>query len=167
MKNGTATEPEGTSASNEPKAADRRPLALLGYLAIGMFLGFVFIQSEVVSWYRIQEMFRFQSFHMYGIIGSAVAVAAVCVQLIKRFDLRTVDGEPIRLAPKQWGNSRIPAARYWIGGTIFGIGWALLGACPGPIFALLGSGITVMVIALLAAVAGTWAYALLRPYLPH
>ena len=112
-------------------------------------------------------MFRFQSFHMYGIIGGAVAVAVISLQLIKRFDIRTVDGEPIRLAPKQWGDSRIPGARYWIGGTLFGVGWALLGACPGPIFALFGSGVTVLIVALLAALLGTWAYALLRPYLPH
>ena len=166
-KPSTVQEPEGGAASPEQGPADRRPLALLGYLAIGMFLGFVFIQSEVVSWYRIQEMFRFQSFHMYGIIGGAVAVAVISLQLIKRFDIRTVDGEPIRLAPKQWGDSRIPGARYWIGGTLFGVGWAMLGACPGPIFALLGSGVTVLIVALLAALLGTWAYALLRPYLPH
>jgi len=144
-----------------------RPLFLLAYLLIGAYLGLIFVQSEVVSWFRIQEMFRFQSFHMYGIIGSAVLVGVVSVQIIKRLNPRTLTGERVQLSPKEWGDSRIPAARYWIGGTLFGMGWALLGACPGPIFALLGSGITVMVVALVAALAGTWAYAALRPYLPH
>lgn len=141
--------------------------ALLGYFAIGTFLGVLFMMSEVASWFRIQEMFRFQSFHMYGIIGSAVVVAAISVQLIKRFNLRTLNGEPIRLSPKEWGSSRIPAARYWIGGTLFGLGWALLGACPGPMFALLGGGISIIALAIVAAMAGTWAYAALRSHLPH
>lgn len=151
-----------------------RPLALLVYGLIGAYLGFVFVQSEVVSWFRIQEMFRFQSFHMYGIIGSAVAVAMLSVQLIKRLGLKTVHGEPIRLAPKEWGDSRIPGARYWMGGIAFGLGWALLGACPGPLFALLGigvgvpaSGLLIMLVPLAAAMAGTWAYAALRAKLPH
>jgi uncharacterized protein len=144
-----------------------RPLALVGYMVVGAYLGLVFVQSEVVSWFRIQEMFRFQSFHMYGIIGTAVAVAAVSVWLIRRLDLRTVHGEPIQLSPKDWGDSRIPGARYWIGGTLFGMGWALVGACPGPMFALLGAGIPVLVVALASAVLGTWAYAVARPRLPH
>jgi len=141
--------------------------ALLGYFLIGAYLGVVFIQSEVVSWFRIQEMFRFQSFHMYGIIGSAVAVALLSVQIIRRLGIRSLDGEPIRIAPKEWGDSRIPAARYWIGGTLFGVGWALLGACPGPMFALVGSGITVILVAIAAAMAGTWTYSALRSHLPH
>ncbi len=142
-------------------------LGLAGYLVLGTFLGFVFVMSEVVSWYRIQEMFRFQSFHMYGIIGGALVVAALSLQVIQRLGLSDRAGRPIRTAPKEWGGSSIPAARYWIGGGLFGVGWALLGACPGPIFALLGSGVTVMVVGLAAAVAGTWAYALVRPQLPH
>lgn len=151
-----------------------RPGALLVYGLIGAYLGFVFVQSEVVSWFRIQEMFRFQSFHMYGIIGSAVAVAMLSVQLIKRLDLKTVHGEPIRLSPKEWGDSRIPGARYWMGGIAFGLGWALLGACPGPLFALLGigvgvpaSGLLIMLVPLAAAMAGTWFYAAIRSKLPH
>jgi uncharacterized protein len=144
-----------------------RPLALLGYLLVGAYLGVVFVQSEVVSWFRIQEMFRFQSFHMYGIIGTAVAVAALSVWLIKQLGLKTVHGESIQLSPKDWGDSRVPGARYWIGGTLFGMGWALVGACPGPIFALLGAGVSVLVVALASAVLGTWAYAALRPLLPH
>jgi uncharacterized protein len=144
-----------------------RPGALLAYFAIGAFLGLLFIMSEVASWYRIQEMFRFQSFHMYGIIGSAVAVAALSVQIIKRMELKALDGTPIRLQPKEWGDSRIRGARYWIGGTLFGLGWALIGACPGPMFALLGGGISIMLLGLLAALAGTWSYAVLRDRLPH
>lgn len=137
---------------------------LLGYLLLGICYGIVFTKAEVISWFRIQEMFRFQSFHMYGIIGSAVVVAAVSVYLIRRYSASTVRGEAIDIHPKKWG--RI-GSRYWIGGTIFGIGWALLGACPGPIFTLIGTGVTVIVVALLSALAGTWAYAYLRPRLPH
>lgn len=151
-----------------------RPLALLAYAAIGAGLGAVFVQSEVVSWFRIQEMFRFQSVHMYGIIGSAIAVAALSVWLLQRLGVTTLHGEPIRLPPKTWGEGRVPGARYWMGGTVFGLGWALLGACPGPIFALFGvglaspaTGLSVMAVAFLAAMAGTWAYALIRHRLPH
>lgn len=140
-----------------------RPQGLLVYLLIGIFFGIVLVKSEVVSWFRIQEMFRFQAFHMYGIIGSAVVVAALSIQIIKRLGITTVTGEPIVLSPKVWGTG----TRYWLGGTIFGLGWALLGACPGPIFALLGTGVTVMVVGLASALVGTWTYGLLRPRLPH
>ncbi|NNF57249.1 MAG: YeeE/YedE family protein [Rhodothermaceae bacterium] len=143
------------------------PLALLAYGLFGAYLGLVFTKGEVISWFRIQEMFRFDSVHMYGIIGSAVAVAGVSVWLIKRLGLTTVHGEPIRLTPKQWGDSRLPGARYWMGGITFGFGWALLGACPGPLFALLGGGVSVMAVALVSALVGTWAYAALRAHLPH
>ncbi|MEX2399221.1 MAG: DUF6691 family protein [Rhodothermales bacterium] len=149
--------------TGETSDAARPGLGLLIYLVIGIGFGIVLVRSEVVSWFRIQEMFRFQSFHMYGIIGSAVMVAALSIQIIKRMGLKTVAGEPIAISPKEWGKG----TRYWLGGTIFGLGWALLGACPGPIFALLGSGITVMVVALVSALAGTWTYAALRPRLPH
>ncbi len=141
----------------------RPGLGLLIYLLIGIGFGIVLVRSEVVSWFRIQEMFRFQSFHMYGIIGSAVVVAALSIQLIKRSGMKTWDGKPIAINPKEWGQG----VRYWLGGTIFGLGWALLGACPGPIFALLGSGVTVMVAGLVSALCGTWAYAAMRPRLPH
>jgi uncharacterized membrane protein YedE/YeeE len=151
----------------EALEAGNRPLALLGYLLLGAGLGIVFVQSEVVSWFRIQEMFRFQSFHMYGIIGSAVVVAALSIQVIRRLDLRTLHGEPIRIVPRDSGDRGLTGSRYWIGGTLFGMGWALLGACPGPIFTLIGSGVTVMVAALVSAMAGTWTYALLRDRLPH
>ena len=139
------------------------PLGLLVYLMFGVFFGIVLIKAEIVSWYRIQEMFRFQSFHMYGIIGSAIVIAALCVQIIKHFDIRTLHGEPIEIAPKKWENG----TRYWLGGIAFGLGWALVGACPGPIFALIGSGASVMFIALLGAMLGTYAYAHARLWLPH
>jgi uncharacterized protein len=160
---------EQVTAETRERALEEgnRPLALAGYLLVGVYLGVLFIQSEVVSWFRIQEMFRFQSFHMYGIIGTAVVVAALSVWVIKRLGLRTIHGEPIRLSPKEWGGSGIPGARYWIGGTLFGMGWALVGACPGPMFALLGAGIPVLAVALVSAVLGTWAYAAMRARLPH
>ena len=133
------------------------------YLLIGTFFGIILIKSEVVSWFRIQEMFRFDSFHMYGIIGSAVVVAGISVQVIKRMGIRSLRGDAIVMPPKVWGKG----VRYWLGGTIFGLGWALLGACPGPMFALIGGGFSVMLVALTAALAGTYAYSFLRPRLPH
>jgi uncharacterized membrane protein YedE/YeeE len=136
---------------------------LLVYVLLGAFFGVVLVKSEVVSWFRIQEMFRFQSFHMYGVIGSAVAVAALSVWLIKRFRVKTLGGEEIRVPPKQWGTG----TRYWAGGTLFGLGWALTGACPGPLFALLGAGVGVILSAILSAIAGAWVYGALRPRLPH
>ncbi len=158
--------PEAAAGQGQERSGERA-LLLLGYLLTGTLLGFVFVLSEVVSWYRIQEMFRFQSFHMYGIIGMAVTVGALFLQILKRSGMTSLSGDPIRTQPKEWGGGRIPGARYWIGGTLFGMGWALLGACPGPIFALLGSGISVMLTPLAAALVGTWTYAALRPRLPH
>ncbi|MDH3732684.1 MAG: transporter [Gemmatimonadota bacterium] len=134
------------------------------FVLVGIFLGVVFTKAEVISWFRIQEMFRFQSFHMYGIIGSAVFVGAISILLIRRLEARTVYGDPIRLADKE---SRGRNYRYWIGGGLFGLGWGLLGACPGPIFALIGNGVTVLLVSLAAALVGTWSYGWLRPHLPH
>ena len=136
---------------------------VLIYLAMGIFFGVVLIKSEVVSWFRIQEMFRFQSFHMYGIIGSAVAVAAVSIQILKRTRAKTIRGEAIRIKdkPMNKGINQI------VGGTIFGLGWGLLGACPGPIYALLGAGITPILVGLFAALTGAFAYGQLKPRLPH
>jgi uncharacterized membrane protein YedE/YeeE len=158
---GGTTPSAGEASEGSPAAA------FLSYFAIGTFLGILFVMSEVASWYRIQEMFRFQSFHMYGIIGTAVLVAGISVQMIRRLEVRTLRGEQITLAPKVWGDSRIPGARYWIGGSLFGLGWALIGACPGPMFALLGGGVSIMVLGLVSAMAGTWAYAVVRTRLPH
>jgi uncharacterized membrane protein YedE/YeeE len=137
--------------------------ALLAYAAVGTLFGILFTKAEVISWFRIQEMFRFQSFHMYGIIGSAVAVAATSLRLLRRFGVRTIHGDAIEVPPKTLGSG----TRYWAGGTIFGLGWALTGACPGPIFALIGAGVGTMVVALASAIAGTWVYGWLRPRLPH
>lgn len=133
------------------------------YLLIGIYFGIVLTKSEAISWYRIQEMFRFQAFHMYGIIGMAIATGLISLQIIKRKGARDLDGQSITIPPKELGSG----TRYWLGGTIFGLGWALTGACPGPMFALIGNGIWVMVPALVAAVLGTWAYGALRPHLPH
>ena len=134
------------------------------YLLLGVYLGVVFLKTEVISWFRIQEMFRFHAFHMYGIIGGAVVVGALGVFLIKRTGARTVTGRPIVFPTPE--DTR-PGPQHWIGGTIFGLGWSLLGACPGPIYALIGAGVWVMVVGLLAAMAGAWVYGFLRPRLPH
>ncbi|PWN07853.1 DUF6691 family protein [Rhodohalobacter mucosus] len=133
------------------------------YLLIGTAFGFVLVKSEVVSWFRIQEMFRFDSIHMYGIIGLAVIVGVISVQIIKRKNMKDVYGNPITIPPKDPKQ----VTRYIVGGSIFGLGWALLGACPGPMFALLGSGLTIMIIPILSAIAGTYAYGMLRDKLPH
>jgi uncharacterized protein len=137
--------------------------ALLPYVLAGTFFGTVLIKSEVVSWYRIQEMFRFQSFHMYGVIGSAVLTAAFMLWLLRRLGVRSLGGAPLLVPPKVMGGG----TRYWLGGSLFGLGWALTGACPGPLFALVGSGSTVFLVAIGAAMAGTFVYGLLRPRLPH
>ena len=141
----------------------RSARSLLIYLVLGALFGVVLTKSEVVSWFRIQEMFRFQAFHMYGIIGSAVIVAALGLQLIRRLSVHSLDGKPIVIEPKVMGRG----TRYWLGGAIFGLGWGLVGACPGPLFALLGNGIGVIAVALLSAIAGTWSYGALRTRLPH
>lgn len=146
------------------RAQGNSPAALAVYALLGMYLGAVFLLSEVASWYRIQEMFRFQSPRMFLIIGSAVATGAVSLALIRRFRLTTVHGEPIRTEPKAWTRSGV---RYWLGGSLFGIGWALLGSCPGPIAATMGAGLGVMAVAFAAALAGTWSYGALRTRLPH
>ena len=145
------------------QAPNRTGVALLVYLLLGVAFGVTRTKSEVLSWFRIQEMFRFQSPRMYEIIASAVAVAAASVALIERLGLKTVSGEPIAIPPKSLGRG----IRYAVGGTIFGLGWALTGACPGPLFALVGNGVTVMIAAVGSALAGTWLYGLLRPRLPH
>jgi uncharacterized protein len=136
---------------------------VIGYFLVGAAFGAILMEAEVISWFRIQEMFRFDAFHMYGVIGAAVAVAAVSLLVIKRLGLRDPDGRPLGLPPKRLGSG----FRYVAGGTIFGLGWALTGACPGPLVALVGGGVPVMLAALVSALAGTWVYGLLRPRLPH
>lgn len=138
-------------------------MTLLRYFVIGALFGGVIVEAEVISWFRIQEMFRFEAFHMYGIIGAAVVVAGLSLELIKRREIHDADGRPLGLPPKAVGSG----VRYIAGGTLFGIGWALTGACPGPLVALVGAGVPVMIVAILSALLGTWTYGLLRPRLPH
>ncbi len=133
----------------------------LKYLITGILFGIVFVKAEVVSWFRIQEMFRLQSFHMYGIIGSAILVGAISVWLIKKFNVKTIYGEKIEFHPKKFNKGQI------YGGLIFGLGWAITGACPGPLFAQIGTGATVIVVTLVSAILGTWLYGFLREKLPH
>jgi uncharacterized membrane protein YedE/YeeE len=133
----------------------------LKYLAVGVLFGIVFVKAEIVSWYRIQEMFRLQSFHMYGVIGSAIAVSALSVWIIRKFNIKTIYGEPIELHPKKFNKGNV------YGGLLFGFGWAMTGACPGPLFAQIGSGTVVVIATLLSAILGTWVYGYLRDHLPH
>jgi uncharacterized membrane protein YedE/YeeE len=135
--------------------------ANLKYLLVGIAFGIIFVKAEIISWYRIQEMFRLQSFFMYGVIGSAVMVGALSVFLIKKFNIKTLSGEKIVFHNKEFNKGNV------IGGLIFGFGWAITGACPGPLFAQIGSGATVIAITFLSAVAGTWVYGILRDKLPH
>ncbi len=130
------------------------------FLILGALFGIVLVKAEVISWFRIQEMFRLQAFHMYGIIGSAILVGMISIQIIKRFNIKTIDGEEIVIPKKEfrWGNI--------YGGLIFGLGWAITGACPGPLYALLGSGFYVISITLLSAIAGTWFFGLIKNKLP-
>lgn len=131
------------------------------YLFAGIFFGILLVKAEVISWFRIQEMFRLESFHMYGVIGSAIVVGAIGIWIIKKFKLKTIHGEPIILHPKQFNKGQV------YGGLLFGCGWALTGACPGPLFALIGSGATAVIVVLFSAIAGTWVYGLVRNKLPH
>lgn len=138
-------------------------MKLLPYFLLGTFFGAVLVESEAVSWFRMQEMFRFESVHMYGIMGSAVLTAFASLQVIRRLKLSAWDGTAIDLPPRRLG----AGVRYVAGGLLFGIGWALTGACPGPLVALVGAGAPVMIVAILSALAGTWTYGKLRPRLPH
>jgi uncharacterized protein len=131
------------------------------YLFVGLAFGIVFVKAEIISWFRIQEMFRLQSFHMYGVIGSAIAVGIISVWLIKKFKIKTLQGEQITFHPKTFNKGQV------YGGLIFGLGWAITGACPGPLFAQIGTGAWVIVVTLLSAVAGTWVYGYCREKLPH
>lgn len=140
-----------------------RPVHYLIYGLLGVIFGITLVKSEVVSWFRIQEMFRFQAFHMYGVIGSAVFVAAISTLLFKRSGIRDMFGREVIIPDKEMNKGFNQAA----GGLIFGFGWALTGACPGPIYSLMGAGYTVMVVALIAALFGTWLYGSLKHKLPH
>jgi len=131
------------------------------YAVVGILFGIVFVKAEIISWFRIQEMFRLQSFHMYGVIGSAVVIGIISVWIIKKFNIKTIYGEEIIFHTKKFNKGQI-----W-GGLLFGFGWAITGACPGPLFAQIGTGATVISITLLSAIAGTWVYGLIREKLPH
>ncbi len=137
-------------------------MKLLKFFGIGIYFGIVLTKSEAVSWFRIQEMFYFQSFHMYGVILGAIVVGLITVTLIRVFNLKTVSGEEIKLKGKPFNRVGNTA-----GGVIFGLGWALAGACPGPLYALLGSGYWAILLAILGALLGTLAYGKLKPVLPH
>ena len=134
----------------------------ISYLLIGIVFGITMFKSEAASWFRIYEMFKFESFHMYGIIGSALIIGIVMVQLIKKLNIKSFEGEKIIFHPK--ANS---FSRYMIGGIIFGLGWALAGACPGPMFTLVGAGFVPILIVILFAIFGTYLYGVLRDRLPH
>ena len=134
----------------------------ISYLSIGTLFGIIMTKSQAISWYRIYEMFQFDSFHMYGIIGSAVTLGIIMVALVKKYQLKSTEGTPITFSPK---NMSIP--RYLIGGIIFGLGWAMAGACPGPIYTLLGTGYSVILVVLASALLGTLTYGMLRSRLPH
>jgi uncharacterized membrane protein YedE/YeeE len=137
-------------------------MKFLKFLFVGIFFGIVLVKSEAVSWYRIFEMFKFQSFHMYGIIGSAVGLGVVFLWLFRKFKVKDIQGKPIHVPTKE----RL-FTRYLFGGTIFGLGWALAGTCPGPMFILLGTGVSSMLLVIASAMLGTFVYGLLRDKLPH
>ncbi|HLT74714.1 MAG TPA: DUF6691 family protein [Ohtaekwangia sp.] len=148
--------------SNPPQ---RERSATIGFyfrfLSAGVIFGILLVKSEVISWFRIQEMFRLQSFHMFGVIGSAVFVGIISILIIKKLRLRTLDGEPIHFVPRRFHKGNV------IGGLIFGFGWALTGACPGPLYAQIGTGALVVFVTLLSAVVGTWLYGYFQSKLPH
>lgn len=137
-------------------------MKFIKFLLVGIFFGIVLVKSEAVSWYRIYEMFKFQSFHMYGIIGAAVILGILFLWALKKYRIKSIEGKDIRLPPKDKSFTR-----YMAGGVIFGLGWALAGACPGPMYILLGTGVWSMLIVIAAAVLGTFVYGLLKNRLPH
>lgn len=157
----TVQHPIECEAPNDQVSKETLIGSNIKYLVVGILFGIVFVKAEIVSWYRIQEMFRLQSFHMYGVIGTAVVIGIISVWYIKRFKLKTIQGERVVFHKKEFHKGNI------IGGLIFGLGWAITGACPGPLFAQIGSGFLVVIVTLLSAIAGTWTYGLLRNRLPH
>jgi len=134
----------------------------LKFLIVGIFFGIVLVKSEVIAWYRIYEMFRFESFHMYGVIGSAVITGIILLSLAKKLKLKNIEGYTMYIPRKERG-----LTKYLLGGTIFGLGWALSGACPGPMYILVGTGAFSVIIVIIAATFGTFVYGLLKNKLPH
>jgi len=157
----TIEHPIECEAPNDQISEDNHFTSNIKYLIVGLAFGIVFVKAEIISWYRIQEMFRLHSFHMYGVIGTAVVVGILSVWVIKKFKINTLQGEKVVFHDKKfhWGNI--------IGALIFGLGWAITGACPGPLYAQIGSGFSVVTVTLISAIAGTWVYGLLRDKLPH
>lgn len=150
----------GTACVNE-SAVVKPWYSNLKYLVVGAIFGIVFVKAEIISWFRIQEMFRFESFHMYGVIGTAVVVGMISVQIIKARKAKSFEGEAIVIHDKEFNKGQI------YGGLIFGLGWAITGACPGPLFAQMGAGFTVVIVTFLSALLGTWIYGKYRDHLPH
>lgn len=153
-------EQTGTACVNQSEV--QKPwYSNIKFAVVGMLFGIVFVKAEIVSWFRIQEMFRFDSFHMYGVIGTAIAVGMISLQLLKRMKIKSMDGEEIVVHDKKFDKGQI------YGGLLFGLGWALTGACPGPLFAQIGAGFTVVIVTFLSAVLGTWVYGKFNDKLPH
>ena len=160
-KESNATRHQDAMCTNESEQNEFGFLGNVKYLIVGIAFGIVFVKAEIISWFRIQEMFRLQSFFMYGVIGTAIIVGIISIWLIKRFNIKTISGEKIVIENKTFNKGQV------YGGLIFGIGWAITGACPGPLFAQIGSGFLVVVITFLSAIAGTWVYGYFRENLPH
>jgi uncharacterized protein len=156
-----ATKEQKDSDFQNKLSSSETAVSNLKYLFTGILFGIVFLKAEIISWYRIQEMFRFQSFHMYGVIGSAVVTGLISVLIIKKFKIKTLSGEQVAIAEKTFDKGQI------YGGLAFGLGWAITGACPGPLFAQIGSGYLAVIITLLSAIGGTWVYGLIHDKLPH
>lgn len=140
---------------------DKPLVSNIKYIFAGLIFGIFLVKAEVISWFRIQEMFQLKSFHMYGVIGSAVVVGIISVLLIKKLKAKSIEGEEIKIEPKKFNKGQI------YGGLTFGLGWAITGACPGPLFAQIGTGATVIIVTLLSAIVGTWVYGRFRSRLPH
>ena len=140
---------------------DKPAWSNIKFMIAGIFFGIILVKAEVISWFRIYEMFTLQSFHMYGVLSSAVTVGIISIFIIKKFHIKTIDGESIHIESKKFNKGQI------YGGLLFGFGWALTGACPGPLFAQIGTGATVIIVTLLSAIAGTWVYGWARERLPH
>ena len=148
--------------NNSQKAASSFSLlANLKYIVVGICFGIIFVKAEIISWFRMQEMFRMQSFHMYGVIGTAVVVGMISIFLIKKLNIKTLSGESIVIPKKEFTKGNI------FGSLCFGLGWAITGACPGPLFAQIGSGFLAVSITFLSALAGTWTYGFFKDKLPH
>ena len=158
IKNEIGLKPNGVKQEANPGF---RLYPNIKFLFAGILFGIILIKSEVISWFRIQEMFRLQSFHMFGVLGTAVLTGMISIMLIKKLKIKTINKEEIFLLPKKFHKGNI------YGGLVFGFGWAITGACPGPLFAQVGSGATVVLITILSAIAGTWTYGLVRDKLPH